>query len=70
MKAILYARFSTDRQGDASTEDQFREGERVAKAAALDVVGRFDEKAISGSGFRFDATMNTGPNVPLCLPCY
>jgi DNA invertase Pin-like site-specific DNA recombinase len=70
MKAILYARFSTDRQRDASIEVQFREGERAAKAAALDVVGRFDEKEISGSGFRFDATMNIVPNMPLCQPCY
>jgi site-specific DNA recombinase len=48
MKAALYARFSTDRQRDASIEDQFRECERAAKAAGLDVVARFDDKGISG----------------------
>jgi site-specific DNA recombinase len=47
MKAALYARFSTEKQRDASVDDQFRECERVARAAGLEVVARFDEKATS-----------------------
>jgi site-specific DNA recombinase len=48
MKAALYARFSTDKQRDASIEDQFRECERVAKASGLEVVARFEDRGISG----------------------
>jgi DNA invertase Pin-like site-specific DNA recombinase len=48
MKACLYARFSTDKQKDASIDDQFRECERVAKSAGLTVVARFEDKGISG----------------------
>jgi site-specific DNA recombinase len=48
MRAVLYARFSTERQNVASIEDQFRECERVAKAAGLEVVERFSDAAISG----------------------
>ncbi len=48
MKAALYARFSTDKQRDASIDDQFRECERVAKSAGLDVVARFEDRGISG----------------------
>jgi hypothetical protein len=32
----------------ASIDDQFRECERVAKSAGLEVVARFDDKGISG----------------------
>jgi len=48
MKAALYARYSTDKQRDASIADQFRECERVARAAGLDVVARFEDKGMSG----------------------
>jgi site-specific DNA recombinase len=48
VKAALYARFSTDKQRDASIEDQFRECERVAKSAGLEVVARFEDRGISG----------------------
>ena len=47
-RAALYARFSTDKQRDASIQDQFRECERVASAAGLKVVARFEDKGISG----------------------
>ena len=46
-RAALYARFSTDKQRDASIEDQFRECERVSKAAGLTVVQRFEDRGIS-----------------------
>ena len=48
MKAALYARFSTDKQRDASIDDQFRECERVANAAGMAVVSRFHDAAVSG----------------------
>jgi site-specific DNA recombinase len=48
MKAAIYARFSTDKQRDSSIEDQYRECERAAKAAGLDVVIRFEDRGISG----------------------
>jgi site-specific DNA recombinase len=48
MKAALYSRFSTDRQRDASIEDQVRECERAAKSAGLEVVARYHDKGISG----------------------
>src|ERR1700733_1058359 len=48
MKAALYARYSTDKQRDASIDDQFRECDRVAVAAGFDVVARFEDKGISG----------------------
>ena len=48
MRAAIYARFSTEKQRDASIEDQVRECERVAAADKLDVVARFSDAAISG----------------------
>ncbi len=48
IRAAIYARFSTDKQRDASIEDQFRECERIGKAAGLQVVARFADKGISG----------------------
>ncbi len=46
-RAAIYARFSTDKQRDASIADQIRECERVAAAAGLQVVARFEDKGIS-----------------------
>ena len=48
MKAALYARYSTDKQRDASIDDQFRECERVARAAGFHIVARFEDKGMSG----------------------
>jgi site-specific DNA recombinase len=48
VKAALYARYSTDKQRDASIDDQFRECDRVAAAAGFDVVARFEDKGMSG----------------------
>jgi site-specific DNA recombinase len=48
MKAALYARYSTDKQRDASIDDQFRECERVARSAGFEVVARFEDKGMSG----------------------
>ncbi len=48
MRACLYARFSTDRQSDASIEDQFRLCESRLPAGAK-VVARHSDAAVSGS---------------------
>lgn len=48
MKAALYARYSTDKQRDASIEDQFRECERVCRSVGFEVVARFEDKGMSG----------------------
>lgn len=48
MRAALYARFSMEKQRDASIEDQFRECERTAKQQGLAVVARFSDAGISG----------------------
>lgn len=47
MRAALYARFSSDRQREASIEDQFRECERTAKANGLEIVSRYSDAAIT-----------------------
>jgi len=48
MKAALYARFSSDKQSEASIDDQFRICERIADAEGFDVVARFSDAAITG----------------------
>jgi site-specific DNA recombinase len=48
VKAAIYARYSTDKQRDASIEDQVRECERVARAGGFTVVARFEDKGVSG----------------------
>lgn len=48
MKAALYARYSTDRQRDASIEDQLRACERVAQSASLIIIARFEDRGVSG----------------------
>src|ERR1017187_7744634 len=48
VRAALYARFSTDKQRDASIDDQVRVCERVARAAGLEGVARFEDKSMSG----------------------
>lgn len=48
MKAAMYARYSTDKQRDASIDDQFRECERVCHSIGFEVVARFEDKGMSG----------------------
>jgi site-specific DNA recombinase len=47
-RAALYARFSTEKQNEASIADQFRACERVAVGGGLQVVARFEDRGISG----------------------
>jgi hypothetical protein len=46
MRAAIYARFSTDKQREASIADQFRVAERLAEQHGFDVVARFSDAAI------------------------
>ena len=48
-KAIMYARFSSDRQRETSIEDQFRNCERYASQNNLEIVDRFEDSAMSGA---------------------
>jgi site-specific DNA recombinase len=48
VKAAIYARFSTEKQSEASIEDQFRVCERIAEREGFNVVARFSDAAISG----------------------
>jgi site-specific DNA recombinase len=47
MRAALYARYSTEMQSEASNVDQNRQCERLAATEQLDVVARFEDKALS-----------------------
>ena len=49
MKAVIYARYSTDKQSDSSIEDQARNCKRYAERQGLTVVQRYEDKAISGA---------------------
>ena len=46
--AAIYARYSTDKQSEASIPDQFRQCERLADRAGFTVTARFQDAAISG----------------------
>lgn len=49
MKAAIYARYSSDKQKDASIADQFYSCERMAERLDFMVVARFEDKAITGT---------------------
>lgn len=49
MKAVIYARFSTDKQSDSSIEDQARNCLRYAERSGMAITSRFEDKAISGA---------------------
>ena len=49
MKAVIYARFSTDKQSDSSIDDQARNCARYAERYGAAVVGQYADRAISGS---------------------
>lgn len=48
VRCALYARYSTEKQKETSIEDQYRECERVAKAAGFTIAARYEDKGISG----------------------
>ncbi|MCO6387798.1 recombinase family protein [Aliihoeflea sp. 40Bstr573] len=48
-KAVAYARFSTDRQNERSTEDQLDLCRDFAKREGLEIVATYADKAVSGA---------------------
>lgn len=48
MNAVIYSRYSTENQREASIEDQERSCERLAAQHGLTIVGRYVDKGISG----------------------
>ncbi len=49
MRAMLYARYSSDLQREASIEDQFRNCERVCERNDWPIVARYADEAMSGA---------------------
>lgn len=49
LRAVIYARFSTDMQRDASIDDQIRSCREHAARQGLDVVEVYSDKAVSGA---------------------
>lgn len=47
MKAVIYARYSSDNQTEASIEGQLRECIKFAERAEIDVVGNYIDRALS-----------------------
>ena len=45
MKAVIYARYSSDNQTEASIEGQLRECMEFAEHAEIDVVGNYIDRA-------------------------
>ena len=53
MRAVIYARYSSDNQRDASIEDQLEVCRRYAKAHGWQVTCTYEDRALSGgSAFR------------------
>ncbi|MFN3526893.1 MAG: recombinase family protein [Paracoccus sp. (in: a-proteobacteria)] len=49
LRAVIYSRFSTDMQRDASIEDQIRSCRDYAARQGLTVVGVYSDRAVSGA---------------------
>lgn len=49
MKAVIYARFSSDRQKEESIEGQIRECTEYSKRNNIDIVGSYVDRALSAS---------------------
>ena len=49
LRAVIYARFSTDKQRDASIEDQIESCRELAAREGWQVVGTYHDRAISGA---------------------
>jgi DNA invertase Pin-like site-specific DNA recombinase len=48
LRAVIYARYSTENQRDASIEDQMRICQRIVDAEGFELVTRFEDRGISG----------------------
>ena len=51
MKAVTYARFSTDRQNESSIADQMRICDEYAEREGMTIVARYKDEGISGASF-------------------
>ena len=49
MKAALYARYSTDKQREASIDDQYRNCEQYAEREGWTITERYKDEAVSGA---------------------
>lgn len=49
MRTVTYCRFSSDKQREASIEDQQRNCQKFAEREGWDIIGRYTDKAISGT---------------------
>ena len=49
MNAVIYARYSSDKQRDVSIEDQIRECTEYAQANSLTVIKTYADRALSGT---------------------
>ncbi|MFM0357968.1 recombinase family protein [Paraburkholderia nemoris] len=49
MRALIYSRFSSDKQRETSVDDQVRVCRTRAEAESFDVVGQYSDQGISGS---------------------
>ena len=58
LRAVIYARFSTDMQRDASIDDQIRTCRDYAKRQGLEVVEVFSDKATSGASLMRSGIQN------------
>ena len=48
MKAAIHARYSTDKQREASIEDQYRNCEKYAQREGWTIAKRYKDAAVSG----------------------
>ena len=49
MNAVIYARYSSDKQTEQSIEGQLREGYAYAERMGITVVGEYIDRAVSGT---------------------
>ena len=48
-RAAFYARYSSDKQRDASIDDQFRNCQKYAEREGWEVVETYEDRAVSGA---------------------
>ena len=51
MRAVVYARYSSNKQRESSIEDQFRNYDQFADREGWDIVSRYSDEALSGCPF-------------------
>ena len=61
-RAALYARYSSDNQREASIEDQFRLCREHAARERWQIVGSYEDAAISGASTSCSGVMRSQPS--------